>query len=274
MAKAVSIKILKICGLIIFLLYIGSFIDYDSLDDPFFSNASESAKNSREWISNFDLREKIFHEHKNVDPWEEIEDIQVDMLYDSNLFWNIIENQKDWWEYLEIGRINNGKITWLGVDQFPQENSILSAKWIRLQGVPGPILEVFAETHMGNGDIYLYKVAGNKATLFFNTYAVSGQHHIGDPRESLEKYGYTECNETFRNGQLFSSYSDLNNDGILDLTLTGTNLVTCDKILEVKGNTIMKMEEVEVAESPVKETHILNPNAKCVPGQDYIYTCK
>lgn len=127
---------------------------------------------------------------------------------------------------------------------------------------------------MGNGDVYLYKVDGNKASLFFATYAVSGLHHIGDPKESLEKYGYTECNETFKNGQLFSSYSDLNDDRIFDLTLTGTNLITCDKILEVKGNTIVKMQEVEISESPVKKTYILNPNAKCVPDQNYIYTCE
>lgn len=204
---------------------------------------------------------------------EETEDVQA-IPYDSSLFATIVEYEKDWWEDINIGRIKDGKIKWLEINEIPHENSILSAEWVKLSGADIPILEVYAKTHMGNGDIYLYKVNGNEATLFFATFAVSGYWSLGDSEDNIKKYGYSECGETYQNGKLFSTYSDLNNDGIFDLTLTGTNVITCYKATAAGGDINATNEDIEVSRSKVKKTYLLNPDNICTPDKYYIYTCK
>ena len=58
-------------------------------------------------------------------------------------------------------KLINSKIKWLEVKDWPDgeymQNSVLSAEWIELEGVNDPVLEVYGKTHMGNGEIYLFK---------------------------------------------------------------------------------------------------------------------
>lgn len=199
-------KLWQLGGLMIVLLYIGSVIDYDALDDPFFNNGSamivsavKRPENYDEWVSINNLRDKILNSYSKEDR-DEIEDIEISRPYDSPLFVAIIEDEKDWWEYFKIGKVQNGEIKWLDMKNWPKgqymENSILSARWIELQGFNEPMLEVFSVTHMGNGEIYLFKVDDDGYSLIFNTYAVE-------------------------NGEKFSSdYSDLDGNGFSDVTLS------------------------------------------------------
>ncbi|MEK7089174.1 MAG: hypothetical protein AAB913_03530 [Patescibacteria group bacterium] len=276
---------IKLWSTLFFLLGIGITYGYGNhkmiLDSTQKKLISQSAnillvtnQESDPWISNFDLREKILNYHKQVDPEEDIEDIQVDALYDSSLFWDIVENEKDWWEYLEIGKIKNDKIRWLDINQAPHENSILSVAWLELEGFKEPILEVYAITHMGNGNIYLYKVENNKAKLFFTTFGASGYWALGDSNDNYKNYGYWNCGEMYAGDKLLSEYYDLNNDNISDLILTGTNIIICDRDIgsTKEGNVITK--DVVVDKVPIKKNYYLDPNATCVPDQNYIYTCK
>ncbi len=201
----------------------------------------------------------------NSEDQGEIEDIKT-IPYDKSLFATIIEYQKDWWEDFEIGQYKNGEVRWLKLEGWPEkaymENSILSAKWINLKGMTVPILEVYGVTHMGNGDMYLFKVSGNKYSLIFATRAVSGFWPTGNsPSQDLKKYGYANCQETFKNGKLVATYEDLNADGISDLILTGVTEVICDD--KVVADTV-----------PIKEKFILNPDSICSVNKYLIFSCE
>lgn len=199
------------------------------------------------------------------DDQNEIEDIES-FPYDSSLFATIVEYEKDWWEDFEIGQYKNGEVKLLKLEGWPEkayiENSILSAKWVNLKGMIAPILEVYGITHMGNGNMYLFKVSENKYSLIFATRAVSGFWPTGNsPSQDLKKYGYANCQETFKNGKLIATYQDLNTDGISDLILTGATEVICD-------------DKFVVDTVPIEEKFILNPNAICSVDKYIIFSCK
>ena len=210
------------------------------------------------------LKSAIFRTFTEDDQ-NDIEDIQT-IPYDNSLFAAIVEYQKDWWEDFYIGRLENGKVNWLEIENWPEkaymENSILSTKWVNLKGITAPILEVYGITHMGNGNIYLFKVSGNKYSLIFATRAVSGFWPTGNsPSQDLKKYGYANCQETFKNGKLMATYEDLNADGISDLILTGATEIICDD--KVVADTI-----------PIKEKFILNPDSICSVDKYIIFSCE
>ena len=142
------------------------------------------------------------------------------------------------------------------------ENSILSAHWIELEGFQEAVLEVYGATHMGNGNIYLFKVSGNKYSLIFATRAVSGFWPTGNsPSQDLKKYGYANCQETFKDDKLKATYQDLNTDGISDLILTGATEVICD-------------DKIVADIVPIEEKFILNPDAVCSVDKYLIFSCK
>ena len=180
--------------------------------------------------------------------------------YNDSVFLAVVERQKDWWEDLVVGKIENGIIKYLDITNPPTENSILSARWTRLKGFTGPILEVYGQTHMGNGNIYLYKVDSGKLTLIFSTVAVKGSWTVGSPTENVKKYGYVDCSETYKNGHLTANYPDLNNDGISDVVLTGINVVTCEKYEGETEQGYAKTSEVKVSETPIKLTSYISYN--------------
>ncbi len=227
----------------------------------------EYLENRLEKISNINhdpLKNAIWKMFTQEDQ-DETEDIET-VLYDKSLFATIIEYQKDWWEDFEIGQYKNGEVKWLKLEGWPEkaymENSILSAKWINLKGMTAPILEVYGTTHMGNGNMYLFKVSGNKYSLIFSTRAVSGFWPTGNsPSQDFKKYGYANCQETFKNRKLEATYEDLNADGISDLILMGATEVVCD-------------DGVVVDTIPIKEKFILNPDSICSVDKYFIFNCE
>ncbi len=261
-------KLWQIGGLIILLLGISSFIDYDRLDDPFFYNgsaavinASERTENYNEWMSINNLRDKVLNSYGEKDR-NEIEDIEIYRPYDSQLFVAIIEDEKDWWEYFKIGKVENGKIKWLELKNWPKgeymENSILSTRWVKLKGFKEPILEVYGTTHMGNGDIYLLKVDNDEYSLIFKTSAVQSVYFRWAP-ENYKKYGYGTCSESPRGGSFLADYSDINNDGFSDILLNGTIDIVCEK---EQANMDGEYPKIKISKYPVEFTYLWDNNSK------------
>jgi len=183
----------------------------------------------------------------------------VDITYDianPSLFAAIIEEEKDWFEQLAVGLWDGAKIKWIRLGSVPDEISIRSARFVHLQGFENSLLEVYGQTHMGYGALHLFEVDGEKAHQIFETAAVDIQNDSIWSKENEEKYGYSTCGETYNLGQLTASYSDLNNDGIDDLTLSGKINVDCEKLLGLKDG-YMTYEDVRVDQYRVQKEFVL-----------------
>jgi hypothetical protein len=166
---------------------------------------------------------------------------------DPKLFFAILEWEKDWWENLKIGRLENDKsIRWLAIDNPIKQQYILSAKFIYLKGFADPILEIYGKTHVGNGSLYLYKITGNRAELLLETRAVDSKNELSTSPDNYKQYGYWQCDEVFRDGQLKSEYADMNKDGVAEVVLNGVSEVICqdDSGIE-KKEIVVRIKEIE-----------------------------
>ena len=265
------------------------FVDYEKLEnsilafeDRIFAYGQQAniksadIEDSQSWISPLELREKVLKSHKKDDPEEEIEDIEIGKLYDSQLFFAIIENQKDWWEYFDIGKIGkHDKVTWLEIESWPEgvymQNSILSARWVELKGFNEPILEVYGITHMGNGSIYLFRVKQDTYDLIFSTFAVDRHYEAHWEPENYKKYSYGTCSEVFQNDKLAVDYSDVNHDGVSDITLSGIMELSCESEEKSKDG---PKSEIEISATPIKHTYFLEKKDKCaIPTPLFFYNC-
>jgi len=144
------------------------------------------------------------------------------------LFFATVVTDKDWWERIEAGRYINGKINLLTISEEPTEQSILQAKFLRLNGFNNPILEVYGQTHVGHGAFYLYEIENDEAKLILESRAAVDMN--SDSRwapDNFEKYGYTECGEIYKDGKLKSDYEDMNGDGVTDVVLSGEEEIVC-----------------------------------------------
>lgn len=92
-------------------------------------------------------------------------------------------------------------------DDMPTEQSILSVRGLRHSELRGPLVEVFGQTHMGNGNCYLYEWEGDRLRCLLSTWAVD--RHTGDA-------------SVIRGGRLDVRYEDANGDGDVDVMLAGT----------------------------------------------------
>ena len=183
-----------------------------------------------------------------------IEDIEVS-LYNKSTFLAIVEWQKDWWEDLKIGRLENGMIKWVDIEDPPTEQSILSARFVELTGFREPGLEVYGETHMGNGSLYLYKIKGDGLHLMLVARGVVDFYYDSAwSPDNYQKYGYGSCGDTIEDGKLQVSYDDTNHDGIADVTLTGIVDISCDREI---GDNPISTREIKVAEMPIKKRYLL-----------------
>ncbi|MBI2484050.1 hypothetical protein HYV71_02605 [Candidatus Uhrbacteria bacterium] len=178
---------------------------------------------------------------------------------DSALFWSILEVEEDWSEDFHVGRLNGREVTWLSNAHPPSEQSILSARFISLNGFSGSVIEVYGETHQGHGNLYLYRVEGNTVHLFFQTEAVdSYNEHIWRP-SGYPEYGFHSCGERYNGGKLRAHYRDLNGDGIDDMLLNGSVEVFCEDIVR---NMPFESHIIKVAERPVHRIYDLIQAAK------------
>ncbi len=120
----------------------------------------------------------------------------------------ICDYQREWWGFFGVYGLEDGKIVWQAeCSDRPTEQSIRWMRGLKINGFAHPIIEVYGQTHMGNGSLYLYELVNQKLVKILQTRAVDC-HLSGD-------------GQTFKCGRLLSRYSDLNADGVADLLLTG-----------------------------------------------------
>ncbi|HZL73106.1 MAG TPA: hypothetical protein VFC86_11630 [Planctomycetota bacterium] len=123
----------------------------------------------------------------------------------SDLYVSRFDWQLDWWGSFVCFQFRHGRIEWItDVAEEPFEQSICSAKAVRLKGVDEPVIEVIALSHRGNGELRLYALENRRLTLLLRTSVID-----------------FDGAETYRNGVLSIRYADLNGDGFDDVALVG-----------------------------------------------------
>lgn len=187
---------------------------------------------------------------------QEIDGIQItSSKINTSLFAAVIENEKDWWEDLKIGVWNDKDIRWFNIESAPREQSILSVRFVNLAGLNKDILEVYGQTHMRNGNLYIYEIIDDIAHLIFETSAVDGYYDSIWREDNFKKYGYGTCGETYKGGKLTADYNDVDEDGIVNITLSGIQFIDCEHIYDKEGVTYS--ERIRVAEVPVRKHYTL-----------------
>lgn len=188
-----------------------------------------------------------------------IEDILAEYGSDRSLFWSIIEREKDWWEELRVGRKRDGSIQWLTFDTYPTEQSTLKVRFLTMWGFDKPILEVYGQTHVGNGALYLYEVGDADLRLLLEVPGAVDVHNENAARpEHQKRYGYFQCGKVIEGDTLMSEYGDLNSDGIDDLTLSGTMRVICEESIGFDEQGYAQTKDVTVERRKEKKHFIWN----------------
>lgn len=177
-----------------------------------------------------DLRLKLEIENITINPHQFVEAIniqhnQIDKAY----FLAQIEWDENWWEELKVGRLHGWRTEWFDITDPPTEQAILSANFLNLQGFNNPLIEVYGLTHMWHGGLYVYEIKDGAINLLFQTTAVDLNPDTRYAPDNFEKYGYSYCGEIFSGGKLISKYEDINQDGNLDLILSGTKKIICEE---------------------------------------------
>jgi hypothetical protein len=128
---------------------------------------------------------------------------------ETDLYVALRDWEAHWWGDFIAFRFAAGAILWTTApaeDDRPGEQSILSVRGFRLPGFSDPFVEVFGQTHMGNGDFYLYLWQGRNLRPVLRTRAVD--RHYPDVT-------------VLRDGRLQAAYRDLDGDGIPEVILSG-----------------------------------------------------
>lgn len=145
-------------------------------------------------------------------PWNgEIERIElVKFDQDEDLFVALFDSQAHWWGDFVVFCADGSDLRWVAT--IPEKDEPLaaygvSARGFRLPGFPEPFVEVVWSSHRGNGDVYLYELREQRLRLVLSATAVDRERTEGS---------------VFRGGVLSRSYADVDGDGHLDVSLTGT----------------------------------------------------
>lgn len=185
-----------------------------------------------------------------------VDDVAVEFSdRDKNLFAAVLEAETDWSEGLYVGRINGDGIAWLSISDPPTEQSVLSVRFVALKGISDPMLEVYGKTHVGHGNLYLYRVSSNEVSLLFSTKAVDAYNEEVWRPGGYPEYGYATCGRVYKGEQLRASYTDENGDGVSDVVLSGNVEVICEDVLSYDP---FAARDVHVADLPVREIHFLD----------------
>lgn len=153
-------------------------------------------------------REAVAAWHTAKDPQHPLETIEVFPVPDApDLCLAICDREHRWWGFFGLYELQEGRVAWQAECEIePGEQSVHRVRGLKLSGFTRPIVEAYGETHMGNGNLYLYELRNQSLVLLLKTRAVDS--HWGD-------------GETFQDGRLMSEYPDLNGDGFSDLLLNG-----------------------------------------------------
>ncbi|MCC6741168.1 MAG: hypothetical protein IT452_19160 [Planctomycetia bacterium] len=112
-----------------------------------------------------------------------------------------------WDGFFAVYGIRGGRVEWQArCDREPDGAFIRQVRAITLKGFVDPVIEVYDETHCGNGSLRLYLLRGRTLAQLFATRAVDD-----NDSDSL----------VLENGVLFSEYRDLDGNGHDDVILSG-----------------------------------------------------
>ena len=146
-----------------------------------------------------------------------------------NMFVAISAFNKGWDEELKIIGVEKQKLSWVAALDTPiSGGAIISAKQVSIYGFSQPPVEVYNESHQGNGFYYLYAIKGKSANCVANTRAVNNNY------DGNYRIGNNFCDRVFKNGKLSVQYQDVNNDGFTDIILTGTIIICLDDTKIIK----------------------------------------
>lgn len=146
-----------------------------------------------------------------------------------NVFF-VEEKNDDWWETVTVGRVNGDRIEWLSIPWDEREigPGVLSARWLDLQGIADPVLEVYEVSHRGTGSLRLFRADAHALVPLLTAPAVDTDNEdVWRPGGYPEYGGYASCGNVYSGGKLDALYRDENNDGVDDVILSGTVLVVC-----------------------------------------------
>ncbi|MBI4618263.1 MAG: hypothetical protein HY720_31985 [Planctomycetes bacterium] len=128
----------------------------------------------------------------------------------SSVYLAIVEWAVDWGGTFDCFGVKDGTVEWVAGEDLHghepiTEQSILSVRGIVVPGLEDPVVEVYGQTHMGNGALHVFVLRGRTLHLLGETRAVDG-HDDG---------------ATFHGGVLRAEYEDFNEDGAIDIVLLG-----------------------------------------------------
>lgn len=89
------------------------------------------------------------------------------------------EDRKEWWGHLRVFKQSGDKVEW--VARLPAEGptgrglDIESFRWVELSSTSNPVLEIFGNTHRGNGYYWILELVGREFRVLLNTKA-GGEH--------------------------------------------------------------------------------------------------
>ncbi len=112
-----------------------------------------------------------------------------------------------WEGFFAVYGVRGGRVEWqASCDHEPEDQFVRKVRAITLKGFQGPIIEVYGETHCGNGSLCLYALRGRALTRIFKTRAVDE-----NDSDSL----------VLEHAVLSPEYRDVNADGYDDIVLSG-----------------------------------------------------
>jgi hypothetical protein len=134
--------------------------------------------------------------------------------FDSTVFIVICQTVPGWKENIDVVQFKDGKIKWKADfdTQLPSYMTFTSIKQITINGIKNPIFEIFGEYLNAFGEYNLYELRGHTLHLIANTFAIDGN---GGDDVVINGKHYD------RSFELKAKYSDLNNDEISDIVLSG-----------------------------------------------------
>jgi len=99
------------------------------------------------------------------------------------------ETEADWWGTLRVFHRTGDHVDWIATlpEEFAKEygNYLLSCEWRYLPKLRRWVLEVFASTHMGNGDLWLFALEGRELRVLLRAKAAGRVFDL----ETLRRHG-------------------------------------------------------------------------------------
>lgn len=109
-----------------------------------------------------------------------------------------------WWSYFLVAGIDADDAIWFTRRDI-DEQAVRRMETVALPQTANRVIELWAQTHMGNGNLYLFELRGRTLNPLLETFAVDEHRDL----------------TLIRGGELKADYADLNGDGAADLKLTG-----------------------------------------------------